>query len=483
MTTVDRAVAEKIIQLVGGKENITGLTHCVTRLRFILKDEKKADKVALMNLEEVLTVVQAGGQYQVVVGEKIVDKLYKESLSLLHLSENATASGEKSEKTDLVSGLMDAISSVISPILMVLSAAGVIKGVVSLCVSLKWLDPTSGLYQLLFALGDGFFYYFPIILGLTAARKFKVNEFIGAAIGAALTYPAMVNLAHTSEVIGTVFQGTPFEMSYFTTFLGIPIIMPATGYPSSVIPIILAVLFAAHFDRIVRKGLPDVLKNIIAPIVTLLVSVVLTYLIIGPVATIISSAIAWLISAIYGIPVIGGALAGAVLGGGFGILVMFGLHWAVLAIAISNIAVNGFDYIAVVTSVGPFVGMAQGLAIVAKAKSTQVRNLALPATISQICAVGEPLMYSILVPLKKEYVINIACGAIGGAVLGITGAKAYIFGGQGFFGFANYINPATGDLSDFYKVIISIGATMVLTFIVEYILYSDQRAEKSLMMK
>ncbi|WP_449449465.1 PTS transporter subunit EIIC [Streptococcus suis] len=483
MTKTKKELATLIIQYVGGKENISNLTHCVTRLRFILKDEKKADKEALIKLDEVLTVIQAGGQYQVVVGEKLVDALYQESLAQLKLSEEEEIKEAGSETRGIVSTVMDSISSVISPILMVLSAAGVIKGFVSLFVSLKWLDPTSGLYQLLFALGDGFFYYFPIILGLTAARKFKVNEFIGAAIGAALTYPAMVNLAHTGEALGTVFQGSPFEMSYFTTFLGIPVIMPATGYPSSVIPIILAVLFAAHFDRIVRKGLPDVLKNIIAPIVTLLVSVVLTYLIIGPVATIISSAIAWLISAIYGIPVIGGALAGAVLGGGFGILVMFGLHWAVLAIAISNIAVNGFDYIAVVTSVGPFVGMAQGLAIVAKAKSTMVRNLALPATISQICAVGEPLMYSILVPLKKEYAINIACGAVGGAILGISGAKAYIFGGQGFFGFANYINPATGDLTDFYKVIICVGIAMVLAFIVEYVLYSDQRAEKSLMMK
>lgn len=470
-------LAENIIQNVGEKENIISLTHCVTRLRFVLKDEAKANKEALLKNKEIITVIQAGGQYQVVVGDKLVDPLYQVVEGLLTPAKDPIA---PKNNNGIISSVMDAISGVLSPILMVLAAAGVIKGFMSLFVSLKWLSDSSGLYQILYALGDGFFYYFPILLGLTAARKFRLNEFVGAAIGAALTYPAMVNLASTSDVLGTIFQGTAFEMSYYTTFLGIPVIMPATGYPSSVIPIILAVLFAAWFDRKIRKNLPDVLKNIVAPIVTLVVSVVLTYLLIGPVATIISSSLAWLVSAIYSVPLVGGAIAGALLGGGFGVLVMFGLHWAVLAIAISNIAVNGFDYIAVVTAVGPFIGMAQGLAIVAKAKSTTVRNLALPATISQLCAVGEPLMYSILVPLKKEYVINIACGAVGGMLLGISGAKAYIFGGQGFFGFANYINPATGDLSDLYKVVVCLAISMVLAFVVEYILYSDQRAEKAL---
>lgn len=479
MVQNNKELAGFILEQVGGAENVTSLTHCVTRLRFILRDENKANKDTLLTKEGVMTVIQAGGQYQVVVGEKTVDELYQQIQKQLGVGSNET-DDTPAQKTSWISAIMDALSGVLSPILMVLAAAGVIKGFVSLFVSLHWLSDTSGLYQILYSLGDGFFYYFPILLGITAARKFKLNEFVGAAIGAALTYPMMVNLASTGDVLGTILKGTPFEMSYYTTFLGIPVVMPATGYPSSVIPIILAVLFAAALDKRIRKGLPDVLKNIVAPIVTLLITVVLTYLIIGPVATIISSAIAWTVSVIYSIPVVGGAIAGALLGGGFGILVMFGLHWAVLAIAISNIAAVGFDYIAVVTAVGPFVGMAQGLAIVVKARSTKVRNLALPATISQFCAVGEPLMYSILVPLKKEYAINIACGAVGGALLGISGAKAYIFGGQGFFGFANYINPATGDLTDFYKVAICIAIAMVLAFAVEYVLYSDKRAEEAL---
>lgn len=469
-----------IIENVGGKDNVISLTHCVTRLRFVLKDDNLANKKVLTDLDEVMTVVQAGGQYQVVVGEKLVAPLYDLAMSQLQLTGGDKEESEAKKSTGIVSKVMDSISGVLSPILMVLAAAGLVKGLMSFFSSLGWIDTDSGLYMILYALGDGFFYYFPILLGITAARKFKVNEFVGAAIGAALTYPTMVNLSSTADVLGTVFQGTSFEMSYYTTVFGIPVIMPGSGYTSSVIPIILAVLFAAKLDRSLRKALPDVLKNIVAPFVTLVVTVILTYLVIGPVATLISNSLAWLVSALYSIPYVGGAIAGAILGGGFGVLVMFGLHWAVLAIAISNIAVNGFDYIAVVTAVGPFVGMAQGLAICAKARSTKVRNLALPATISQICAVGEPLMYSILLPLKKEYAINIVCGAIGGVLLGISGAKAYLMGGQGLFGLANYIDPATGNMSDFYKVLICLAIAMVLTFIVEFIMYSDKRAEEAL---
>ncbi|WP_196756447.1 PTS transporter subunit EIIB, partial [Streptococcus gallolyticus] len=265
-------LVRSIIENVGGKDNVISLTHCVTRLRFVLKDDHLANKKALTDLDEVMTVVQAGGQYQVVVGEKLVVPLYDLAMSQLQLASGDKEEPVAKESTGIVSKVMDSISGVLSPILMVLAAAGLVKGLMSFFSSLGWIDTDSGLYMILYALGDGFFYYFPILLGITAARKFKVNEFVGAAIGAALTYPTMVNLSSTADVLGTVFQGTSFEMSYYTTVFGIPVIMPGSGYTSSVIPIILAVLFAAKLDRSLRKALPDVLKNIVAPFVTLVVT-------------------------------------------------------------------------------------------------------------------------------------------------------------------------------------------------------------------
>ncbi len=205
-------LVRSIIENVGGKDNVISLTHCVTRLRFVLKDDHLANEKALTDLDEVMTVVQAGGQYQVVVGEKLVVPLYDLAMSQLQLASGDKEEPVAKESTGIVSKVMDSISGVLSPILMVLAAAGLVKGLMSFFSSLGWIDTDSGLYMILYALGDGFFYYFPILLGITAARKFKVNEFVGAAIGAALTYPTMVNLSSTADVLGTVFQGTSFQL-------------------------------------------------------------------------------------------------------------------------------------------------------------------------------------------------------------------------------------------------------------------------------
>jgi PTS system beta-glucosides-specific IIC component len=330
--------------------------------------------------------------------------------------------------------------------------------------------------MLLYALGDGFFYFLPILLGFTAARKFKCSEFIGAAIGCALVYPSMVNIADTLQVAGTLFADTPFAMDYYNTFFGIPIIMPGSGYTSSIIPIMLAVYVASKLEKACKKGLPEVISGILTPVITLVVTVPLTYLVIGPVSQGICGAIFMLVSALYNCGIVGGIIAGAIIGGGFGVLVMFGLHWVIISLALSNIAISGFDYIMASGGIGPMIGVAQGLCITLRTKSKKVRDLALPSFISQVCGVGEPLMYSILIPLKKPYVINILSGCVGGAVLGALRTKIWLFGGSGIFGFTNYVNPA-GDMTDLIKSFIGIG--MIFCFIVQWITY-DFEAEKKL---
>ena len=176
--------------------------------------------------------------------------------------------------------------------------------------------------------------------------------------------------------------------------------------------------------------------------------------------------------------IVGGIIAGALVGGGFGVLVMFGLHWVIISLALSNIGINGFDYIMASGGIGPMIGVAQGLCITLRTRSKKVRDLALPSFISQVCGVGEPLMYSILIPLKKPYVINILSGAVGGAVMGALRTKIYLFGGSGIFGFANYVNP-TGDLSNLIKALIGTGIGMLFCFIVQWVTY-DFEAEKKL---
>lgn len=473
------ALARTIVENVGGRDNIAGLTHCVTRLRFSLKDEGKANREVLEKTDGVIKVVQSGGQYQVVVGNK-VDSLYDLICQQCGLSGGGEVPAEdgNGEKGSVLSNLMGVLSAVLAPTLGVLTGAGIIKGLLSLFSALGWLSPTSGLYMVLFAVGDGFFYFLPILLGFTAARKFGCNEFLGASVGAALVYPAMVNIASTLEVTGTLFEGTSFAMSYYNTFLGIPVIMPGAGYTSSIIPVVLAVFVAAKLEKFCKKHLPEMVRNLLTPMIVMVITVPLTYLVIGPVSQGICGIIFMLLSVLFNAGIVGGVIGGAIIGGGFGVLVMFGLHWVVISLGLSNIAIAGFDYIMACGGIGPMIGMAQGLCVTLRTKSKKVRDLALPAWISQVCGVGEPLMYSILIPLKKPYVLNIVGGCIGGAILGALKVKIYVFGGSGLFGLANYVDPS-GNMTNLILACIGIGIAIVVEFILQWILY-DFEAEKKL---
>lgn len=233
-------LAASIIQHVGGKDNIHNLAHCFTRLRFTLKDETKVNQEALRKTQGVIQLVMAGGQCQVVVGSK-VDALYDLIRQTCGLGEDSLDGGDEgSHQHNPINALMNTMSGVLAPTLGILTAAGIIKGLISLFASLGWVSTASGVYMLLYAVGDGFFYFLPILLGFSAARRFKCSEYLGAAIGTALVYPAMVNIGSTLEVAGTILAGTPFAMDYYNTLFGIPIIMPGSGYTSSVIPIMLA---------------------------------------------------------------------------------------------------------------------------------------------------------------------------------------------------------------------------------------------------
>lgn len=471
------ALAKTIIDNVGGRDNIVGLTHCITRLRFILKEEGKANTEILSGTEGVIKVLKAGGQYQVVLGTKVeaVFDLICETYQIGTGNASPEPTGE--EKKGVLNTLMNTISGILAPTLGVLTAAGIIKGLTALAATLGWCSTDSGVYMLLYALGDGFFYFLPILLGYTAARKFKCSEFIGAAVGCAMVYPAMVNIGSTLDISGTILAGTPFAMNYYNTFLGIPVIMPGAGYTSSVVPVILAVYVASKIEKTCKKHITEVLRGVLTPIITLTVTVVLTYLVIGPVSMAVCGCIAAFVSFLYGIPVVGGIVAGVLIGGGFGILVMFGLHWVIISLGLSTIAITGFDYMLACAGIGPMIGMAQGIALcIAARRNQKVRDLAIPATISQICGVGEPLMYSVLIPLKKTMYLNVIGGCIGGALLGLMKTKIYMFGGSGLFAFPNFVNPA-GGLSDLAKFAVCTLIACAFTFVAQLMIYKDEDAK------
>ena len=248
-------LSKKIIAGVGGKDNVKSVVHCTTRLRFKLKDESATHTDELKDTDGVITVVQSGGQYQVVIGNEVAD-VYETLIRVGGFADGGSVPDdyEDGEKMSIFDRFIDLISGIFTPMLGVLCAAGMIKGFVAMFVAFNWLSENSGTYKILYSIGDGFFYFLPIVLGLTAAKKFHVDQFVGMAIGMALCYPSIVALNSSKTVLSTLFSGSIFESQIHATFLGIPVVM--MSYTSSVIPIILAVWFASKVQAFAKRIVP-----------------------------------------------------------------------------------------------------------------------------------------------------------------------------------------------------------------------------------
>lgn len=475
-------LARIIIQNVGGRDNIVSLTHCITRLRFRLKDESKANTDILKNTDGIVTVIQSGGQYQVVIGNHVPD-VYDVVCEHAHIQGEAVCDGN-STKMSIGAKFIDIISGTFQPALAVLSAAGIIKGLLALwqflALQIAGMDvSTCGAYKLWYSIGDGFFYFLPIVLGYTAAKKFKLNEFIGMSLGIALTYPSIVAMKD-AKALGHVFKGSPFEMGFSESFFGIPIIMPSSGYTSTVIPIILAVALAAPLERKLKKIIPDVVKTFFVPLIVLGIMVPFTFLVVGPVSTVICNALTIIFKTLYGLPVVGGLIAGVLIGTLWQVFVMFGVHWGLVPLGMINYGTLGYDYV-----LSPYfcVSFAQTfvvLAIILKTKDKKLKNISIPAFVSGLFGVTEPCIYGVTLPKKKPFVVSCIAGGIGGGIIGFMGVKSYTMGGLGLFGLPSYINPKTGDVSSLVWVLVATLVASVLGFAMTFLTYSDGEKKRKI---
>lgn len=462
-------LVKEILKDVGGKENINELTHCITRLRFNLKDEEKANTEELKEVPGVVTVVQSGGQYQVVIGNHVRD-VYKEFIELSGLS---TETEVVKEKKGLLDSFIDIISGIFTPVLGLLAATGMIKGLNVLFVSLGWFTNTSGTYAILQAAGDCFFYFFPIFLGYTAAKKFGLNQFVGMALGAALVYPAIAGLTASVEPLYTLFSGTIFESPIYITFLGIPVIL--MNYGSSVIPIVVSTFFGSKLEKSLARIIPGILKSFLVPFLTVIIMVPLTFIIIGPIATWAGDLLGEFVLTIYNFsPIVAGIAVGAI----WQVLVMFGLHWGIIPIAINNISVLGYDPVMVLGQATPFATAGAVLAVIIKSRNVSVRAIGIPAFISSLFGVSEPSLYGVTLPRKKPFIATLISASVGGLIMGIFGTKSFIMGGMGIFSLPNYISPESGIGSGFYGYVIAIVVAFVLSFILTLTFLYDPKEDR-----
>ncbi len=439
MPAVDyRSLAGGILEQVGGEANVVSLAHCATRLRFRLKDAAKADKRAVEALPGVITVMEAGGQFQVVIGND-VPIVFAEIGRISALTGDASAADE-GPKGNLFDQFIDLISKIFSPILWTLAGVGLLKAFLTLAVTLGWLAADGQTYTILNAAGDGLFYFLPILLSVTAARRFGANQFSSMAIAGALVYPTIVALNDA---------GAP------VSFLGIPVVM--VSYTSSVVPIIVAVWMQALIEKWLARVLPSVIRNFTVPLVTITVMVPLTLIVVGPVtsfaATAISSAVVWLFG-------LAPWLAGAIMGGLWQVFVIFGLHWGFVPIMVNDLATQGYS---VLGGPLPAAVLAQGAAVLAVAirtRSQKLRQIAGPAAVSGILAgVTEPAIYGANLPLKRPFAFGVAGGAVGGAIAAAGGSANTAFALPSLIAL-----PAWMGQGNFTLQLIGVGVAMAIAF-------------------
>lgn len=442
-------LAEVILKHVGGKENVNNLKHCVTRLRFDLKDESKADDDYLKNRDGVVTVVKAGGQYRVVVGNHVPD-VYAEVLQVGGLPAGGSLDIDEGDapKGNLFDRFVSLVSSIFQPFLGPLAAAGIIKGVVAIISVCGLSAAISPIYAILNAAGDGFFQFLPILIALTSARRFKVNEFTAISIAGALVYPDIATLVTALQKAG---QGHVLGV--------IPFALPAGGYLSTVTPSILAIWVASYIQKLFTKITPDVIKVFVVPFFTLLITVPLTFLVVGPVANTFSNGLTNLFQAIMNFnPIVFGLVLGVL----WQVLVMFGMHWALVPLAILDVATNGSSIILSAAILPCFTQTGVLGAIMLKTKEEKVRTISMPAFISSIFGVTEPAIYGVTLPMKTPFYISCGVSGLMGAAMIALDIKAYSIGGLGVFVFPSLIGP-DGNLS---KVIIAIMGG-VLAFLIQ----------------
>ena len=458
-------LARSILENVGGTENVASVAHCITRVRFKLKDESRANTAKIEALKGVIQVIQANGQYQVVVGN-IVEDVYDAVLEAGNFSGGASADDEPQGDKTVASVVIDLISGIFQPILGPLAAAGIMKGLLALITYFVPAFANDGLYTLLYTVADGFFYFLPVALAFSAARKFRMNEFTGVAIG---------------EALGSIDLGVAGTFSWYATALGLPIIMPVSGYVSSVIPVLLMVWFGSILERWLKSWMPAALKMFLVPLATMTVSIVLGYLVIGPVATLITNLLSAAFSFIFQLPVVGSVLGSALVGGLWMCLVIFGFHWSLIPISIMNLNTLGHDSVLAATIGHGFALGAVIFAMYLRNKDERFRGIALPAMISAFFfGVTEPGIYGIALPNKRAFVVACLSSAVGGAIVGMTGALMYISGGLGVFNLLNFIDgtPGGAGISHMIYAIIAALVSAVLAFVIEFITYRPNDDEE-----
>lgn len=478
----EKQLVHEIIKYAGGEGNIKKATHCVTRLRLYLNDDSLFDMKGLKTTTDLTTVVSAG-QYQIIIGPGLVDDVYNEFVKTIGLNQSKNDPEVSEEKDTVINRFIALLASIFQPTLSLLAGAGIIKAVVALLVAFGVVNDTSSTYVILNALGDTFFMMFPIFIGTFAFKTFGGNPLLGAAVGAVLVNPDITAFGQ-SEVLYTMFDGTHFASNVQAEFLGLPIMLTRYGYYYSVIPIIFISWMGVKIEKLSKKIYPKTIQMFMVSATTITLSVILGLLIVGPVISIVSGLLADTFLAMKAtIPVI----YGAVLGGLWQIIVLFGLHWAIVPFSFIEFAeyqagnVDKMTFIAAQTQVC-FATIGAVLAVIIKERNTETTKMGIPAFIVGFLGITEPALYGITLPKKTPFIMSCIASAVSGAYIAFTNVGTYMIGGSGILGVPATLNPEIKEFSqqaDFFNLLIASGIAFGLAFILTALSYKRKNVKIS----
>ena len=420
-----QAIAKEILKDVGGKDNIVDVTHCYTRLRFVLKDTKQANKEALLQTEGVISVVESGGQYQVVLGNKVAH-VYNALEPLL--AQQLTTKTSTKEKNSLGNRILNTVAAIFTPVVPAIAASGMLKGILAIAVMVANnfyqvdLKPLNT-YIILSAASDALFYFMPVILGYSAAKVFKTNEYIAMVIGATLCYPTIVSLMTEKSAV---------------TLFGLHV--TKANYVSTVIPIILAIFILAYVQRFLEKVIPEVLKIIMVPTLSLLLMIPATLLLFGPIGIYLGDGVNWLYYYIMNLSPI---LLGGFIGGIWCVLVIFGAHRGLVPIGINDVARTGRQNLLAFAGAANFSQAGAAFGVFVRTKNKDLKAVAASATVTALFGITEPAIYGANLRLKKPMIYAVASGAAGGALMGWGGSYGTAFANQGLLTIPVYAEAGT----------------------------------------
>ncbi|MFK0524035.1 beta-glucoside-specific PTS transporter subunit IIABC [Paenibacillus illinoisensis] len=448
-----RELSKEIIQLTGGEENIIQAWHCITRLRFNVKDGKKVQLEQIKKLDGVLGAQFQNDQFQVVIGNRVA-AVYEELEGQLKQG-TSTEHDKQAPRSRGISAVLDTISGIFTPILPAIVGTGMLKGILALLVSLGVLHETSGEYQILSSIGNAAFYFLPFLLAVSSARKFKVNEYIALTLAGTLLYPTILDAYNANHL-------EPIR------FLSLPVSI--VNYTQSVIPIILGVWLLSYVYRWVDKIIPGPVKVIFTSMIVLVITVPVLLIAIGPLGTYIGNYLEMSTSWLFGHS---GPLTGIILGGLMPLIVMTGMHYAFFPGTLQNLSKLGYDVL--LLPINLVTNMSQAGAVTAvflKTKNPNMKSIALSSGISALLGITEPALYGVTLKLKKPFYASLVGGAVGGGFITAVGLKCFGFAVPGLLSLPLYIDPK-GGMSNFWYALIGVAMSFIVSFILTLMLKWD----------